>query len=349
MTLVPGDQTDSALTLTISPVMSLPEMCGSSKRSPCHPRRTQISRWLSATALTLIRACPGPGFGSGSSANLRTSMPPCCSKKIAFIAFSPGIEQCAPPILLSGLNQAPAVVRMFHLCLERGHDAGENEGAVCCEMFLKSWFKVAQHFSIAVSGDQVINPPGSGNVSVDQVHKPELLVKGSVFSGVLESSRIGVNGVDRAPVQVCRGECEYAASRPKVKAPVRSSCGDSRVLEQLKNHKRGGVMACTEATPRYDLDCAGRRGWGGCSRNDRQNGQRPRREHWPCRAGLLHPVSLRNSGTGGDFEADRRELGPANVHLVIPKMPEGSDEPRRGDFHTCRPTLDQLSCNLIGV
>src|SRR5207245_9868827 len=67
-----------------SPATSVPRMWGS--RCSRRPRRTQMSRRLSAQARTRTRISPGAGLGSGHSRSSMTSGPPCRSITAALIA-----------------------------------------------------------------------------------------------------------------------------------------------------------------------------------------------------------------------------------------------------------------------
>lgn len=57
----------SAPTAAISPAMSPPGMKGIGTGKPGMPRRTKMSRWLSAQARTRATPSPGPHSGSGQS------------------------------------------------------------------------------------------------------------------------------------------------------------------------------------------------------------------------------------------------------------------------------------------
>ena len=72
-------------TASITPALSVPIPEGNDLTA-CWPRRTSMSRKLSATAVCRIRTSPGPGSGSGTSSKRSTSGPPCRSKRNAFMA-----------------------------------------------------------------------------------------------------------------------------------------------------------------------------------------------------------------------------------------------------------------------
>jgi hypothetical protein len=80
-------------TASTMPATSEPRMWGIFTSSPGQPARTQMSRWLSATARTRTTTRPGSGNGSGNCAISRTSGPPWARITIAFIATSKGVNR----------------------------------------------------------------------------------------------------------------------------------------------------------------------------------------------------------------------------------------------------------------